>query len=120
VRFLGRLPDPDVAQRLARCEALLVPGAEDLGIAVVEAQASGRPPIVLAAGGALETVTDGVTGIHVPAPDPALFADAIVRARATDWDTGTLTGAARRLDTPRFLSRIDGLVADAIARRMPS
>ena len=35
---------------------------EEFGIAAVEAQAAGRPVIAIRAGGALETVVDGVTG----------------------------------------------------------
>src|SRR5262249_16812748 len=37
--------------------ALIFPGEEDFGLTPLEAQASGRPVIALARGGALETVT---------------------------------------------------------------
>lgn len=115
VRFLGRLPDAEARAHLARCTALLVPGSEDLGITAVEAQASGRPPIVLAAGGGLETVMDGVSGHHVPTHDPAAWVDAIGRASAHPVAIDALLAAARRLDTPRFLERLDGVLARALA-----
>jgi glycosyltransferase involved in cell wall biosynthesis len=62
VRFTGRVSDEEVARLLAGCRALVVTAIEEFGIAAVEAQAAGRPVISVGAGGALETVRDGVTG----------------------------------------------------------
>ena len=45
-----------------------MPGEEDFGIVPVEAQACGRPVVALARGGALETVTDGETGVLFAEP----------------------------------------------------
>ena len=42
---------------------VLVPAMEEFGITAVEAQAAGRPVIAARAGGALETVLDGRTGV---------------------------------------------------------
>jgi glycosyltransferase involved in cell wall biosynthesis len=63
VSFLGNVPFATLKHHLARCRALVFPGPEDFGIVPVEAQASGRPVIALAEGGALETVVDGRTGV---------------------------------------------------------
>ncbi|MGH3826965.1 MAG: glycosyltransferase, partial [Pseudonocardiaceae bacterium] len=60
--FLGRVSDTELAALYARARALVVPNAEEFGVAAVEAQAAGRPVIAARAGGALETVTEGVTG----------------------------------------------------------
>ncbi|MBI4381000.1 MAG: glycosyltransferase [candidate division NC10 bacterium] len=56
IRFLGRLPDPEIAELLARCKALVFPGEDEFGIVPIEAMASGRPVIAYGQGGALETV----------------------------------------------------------------
>jgi glycosyltransferase involved in cell wall biosynthesis len=118
VRFLGRLTDAEARERLARCTALVMPGREDFGLVAVEAQASGRPPIVLAQGGALDSVTDGVSGIHVHAPDPDAFAAAMRRVAADDpIPAPALVAAARRFDTPVFLDGIGRLLADALEAR---
>lgn len=63
VQFLGRLSDADVAREYARCRALVFPGEEDFGLTPIEAMASGRPVVAFGAGGALETVVDGQTGL---------------------------------------------------------
>jgi glycosyltransferase involved in cell wall biosynthesis len=81
IRFAGRVGDDEVARLLATARALVVTAAEEFGIVAVEAQASGRPVIALRAGGALETVEEGVTG--------------------TFWEGGAdeLAEAVRRFDT---------------------
>jgi glycosyltransferase involved in cell wall biosynthesis len=63
IRFLGRLGDNEIKSHLERCRALIFPGWEDFGIALVEAQACGKPLIAFAAGRALETVIPEQTGL---------------------------------------------------------
>jgi glycosyltransferase involved in cell wall biosynthesis len=63
IRFLGRASFDVMRDHMARCRALIFPGEEDFGMVPVEVQASGRPVIALARGGALETVVSGKTGI---------------------------------------------------------
>ncbi|MBY6069066.1 glycosyltransferase [Leisingera aquaemixtae] len=62
IEFLGKVDFDVLRDHLARCKALIFPGEEDFGIVPVEAQASGRPVIAYARGGALDTVKHGETG----------------------------------------------------------
>lgn len=66
VTFTGRLPRKQVRELLQGCKAFLFPGLEDFGIAPVEALSAGRPVIAFAGGGAVDTVTPGVTGELFP------------------------------------------------------
>ena len=63
VKFLGRVSDAEAADLMARCRAFIFPGLEDFGIAPVQAMAAGRPVIAFAGGGALDTVSEGQTGL---------------------------------------------------------
>ena len=63
IEFLGRLSNYELKEVYSKCRAYIFPGKEDFGISPVEAQASGRPVIAFAAGGALETILDGKTGL---------------------------------------------------------
>ncbi|HKG54475.1 MAG TPA: glycosyltransferase, partial [Anaerolineales bacterium] len=63
IEFLGYQSDETVAQILANARGFICAAEEDFGIAIVEAQAAGCPVIVYQAGGALETVIDGCTGL---------------------------------------------------------
>jgi glycosyltransferase involved in cell wall biosynthesis len=56
VEFCGRVPDSELRELYARCQAVVLPGEEDFGIVPVETLASGKAVIALGRGGVLETV----------------------------------------------------------------
>jgi glycosyltransferase involved in cell wall biosynthesis len=62
VEFLGNLTDEQLQTYYKSCRALIFPGREDFGLAMVEAQAFGKPVIAFRGGGALEIIQAGKTG----------------------------------------------------------
>ncbi|MDQ4054463.1 MAG: glycosyltransferase family 4 protein [Actinomycetota bacterium] len=65
---------------LERADVLVAPSlGESFGNAVVEAQLARRPVVATAVQGHLETVEHGVTGLLVPACDPAALAASVAR-----------------------------------------
>ncbi|MFA6044346.1 MAG: glycosyltransferase [Phycisphaerales bacterium] len=76
-RFLGRLGDERLRELFRSASVLLFPQLEDFGILAVEAQACGMPVVARRAGGALDTVVDGVTGAFFDDVDDP---DAIIAA----------------------------------------
>ena len=58
VRVLGWQPDEVVQHYMEQAKAFVYMAREDLGMALIEAQACGTPVIAYGAGGALETVRD--------------------------------------------------------------
>src|SRR5271166_1512418 len=85
-RFLGRAEDERLAGLYASARAIVVPSMEEFGIVAVEAQAAGRPVVAAAAGGALETFVDGVTGLLAGLDDVESFARAIRSLDELDFD----------------------------------
>ncbi|MDR2695308.1 MAG: glycosyltransferase [Deltaproteobacteria bacterium] len=79
VRFEGRQPAASVRRWLQGARALLFPGEEDFGIVPVEAMAAGCPVIAYGAGGALDTVEDGESGLFFREQDAGALLDAIER-----------------------------------------
>jgi glycosyltransferase involved in cell wall biosynthesis len=63
IEFLGYLTDKELVGYYRDCRALVFPGIEDFGLTILEAQSFGKPVIAFKAGGALETITEGKTGI---------------------------------------------------------
>ncbi len=116
VRFLGRISDAALRDRLARCTATVFPGEDDFGIAQVEAQAAGRPVIAFGRGGAVETVRDGVTGVLFGAQTVEDVMDAMRRVQTRAWDCTAIAAHARRFDDAVFSERMAAFVADAWAR----
>lgn len=97
VRVLSDVGDDDL-QSLYRDASMFVQGSheEGLGIAVIEAMASGLPVAATDTAGTRETVIDGETGFLIPQGPAAAesLADAITSiARATD---DAMSQAARR------------------------
>ncbi len=82
--FLGKAPFEILKHHAARCRALIFPGEEDFGIVPLEVQASGRPVIAYAKGGALETVIDGKTGVFFTDASATSLNEAIERFEESD------------------------------------
>ncbi len=97
ITFLGYVSDEDLPGLLAHCRAFIFPGREDFGIAPLEAQAAGRPVIAYGAGGALDSVIEGVTGTFFHEPTPEALADAVLR-----FDTRAVDAEACRANAERF------------------
>lgn len=114
VEFLGRLPDRQVEQLLSRCRAFIFPGEEDFGIAPVEAQAAGRPVIAYAAGGALETVVEGVTGLLFREQTAESLAEAVAAFDEREFDSTVIRRHAHKFDRESFKSRLGAFVDEKV------
>jgi glycosyltransferase involved in cell wall biosynthesis len=117
VEFLGWQSDEQIRALYRESAATLLPGVEDFGIVPVEAQACGCPVVALDAGGARDTVIDGVTGVLVSDPTPAAFAGGLARALATPFDAEAIRDNAVRFSRRRFLAEFQAQVEDALTSR---
>jgi D-inositol-3-phosphate glycosyltransferase len=78
VELRGRIERDQVPALIRSADAVLcVPWYEPFGIVPLEAMACGVPVVASAVGGMLDTVVDGVTGVHVPPRRPDLLARAL-------------------------------------------
>ncbi|RJP35462.1 MAG: glycosyltransferase family 4 protein [Actinobacteria bacterium] len=116
VEFLGRVPDAELRELYSRCRALVFPQEEDFGIVPLEAMAAGRPVIAYRAGGALETVVEGETGMFFDRQDAQSLMECV-----RDFDPGRFNPErarerALRFDVEVFKEQIKNYVADAWER----
>ena len=116
ISFTGRVPDAEVASLLQSARALVITSVEEFGITSVEAQAAGRPVIARGAGGALETVVDGVTG-RFWSGGPGELTTAVAAFDETEIDSRACVANAARFAPPRFRAEIQAEVMDARAGR---
>jgi glycosyltransferase involved in cell wall biosynthesis len=63
IRFISRVDDAELAYLYSNAEALIMPQEEDFGYVSLEAQYFGCPVVAYKAGGALETVIEGQSGM---------------------------------------------------------
>lgn len=85
VHFAGRVSDEELRGLYRKCRGLVFPGIEDFGMTAVEAQACGRAVICYAAGGVLESVMDGQTGVHFQPQTAEALVAAIHRFEQGTW-----------------------------------
>jgi len=113
VRLLGWQPDTLVRRVMAESTAVVIAGTEDFGLVTAEAQASGRPPVAYAAGGAIEIVEDGNTGFLFQEQTPEAIGEAMQHARDRDLETAGLVASAARFDVPVFLEALTSVLEAA-------
>jgi glycosyltransferase involved in cell wall biosynthesis len=112
VKFLGYVPDEQVVEWMGRARGFVCAAEEDFGIAVVEAQAAGCPVLAYGAGGALETVLDGKTGIFFNEQTVESLADAVRRFEGLHarFIPADLARHARKFGREHFLQKFKEFV----------
>jgi phosphatidylinositol alpha-1,6-mannosyltransferase len=118
-RFLGRVPDADVADLYACADVFAMLcrerwaglEAEGFGIVFVEAAACGVPVVAGRSGGAHEAVVDGETGLVVTPRDVGVVRAALERLLRDDALRTRFGAAARR-------RAVDELSYDRLAARL--
>ncbi len=77
--FLKNLTDQELLGYYKNCKALIFPGREDFGLAILEAQSVGKPVIAYKAGGALEIIKENKTGIFFNSQTPKSLIEILKR-----------------------------------------
>ncbi|HXF82745.1 MAG TPA: glycosyltransferase [bacterium] len=115
VRFAGEVSDEALREYYRRCRALVFPGVEDFGLVPVEAQACGRPVIAFGAGGALESVQEGVTGLFFRAPTADALAQAVRDLERHRFNPAAIRAHALRFSREAFLAAMRAFIAHHLA-----
>jgi glycosyltransferase involved in cell wall biosynthesis len=110
IRFLGAVSQEELRGLYARCRALVWAEAADFGITPVEAQAAGRPVIAYAAGGALETIIPGETGVFFDQQTPEAIAAAVRAFDPRRFDSARIRRHAEQYDVQVFKRRMNDFV----------
>ena len=117
IEFLGRVPDEELPDLMARCRAFMWPGEEDFGISPIQAMAAGRPVIAYAAGGALETVIPGQTGVLFDAQTAESIIAAVEQFAEQSFDPGAISAFAARFDSAEFKRKMQRFIEEKLDQR---
>ncbi len=121
VRFLGALADARPA--MPCCDAVVMPSTgEALGLVMVEAMLMGVPVVASAAGGVLEFLRDGETGLTFPVGDVEALVRQLHRLATDPVLARTLARAGRQAATTRFdrerhLDHLEAIFRETVAER---
>jgi glycosyltransferase involved in cell wall biosynthesis len=103
VRLLGRVDRSALPALYQSADvAVCAPWYEPFGLVALEAMACGLPVVVAAVGGLIDTVLDGVTGIHVPPRRPDLLGEALHTLLSKPALRGELGAAGARRAMARY------------------
>ncbi|MCS7288103.1 MAG: glycosyltransferase [Roseiflexus sp.] len=116
IEFLGWVSEAERRALFAGCRAFIFPGEEDFGIAPLEAMAAGRPVIAYGAGGALETVVEGVTGRFFHEQTVEALMEAIVATLTERYDARAIRRHAEQFGRETFLERMRLLIEEIMQR----
>jgi glycosyltransferase involved in cell wall biosynthesis len=117
VEFLETVTDSALADLYSRCRAFVFPAVEDFGRVMVEAQAYGKPVIALAAGGALEIVDNGRTGVLFGEQTAEALIEAIKEFDDLSFDPLQIRERALRFDESEFKRNIRLFVDEKLRKQ---
>jgi len=115
VTFLGKVSDEVLAEELASAKGFIFPGIDDFGITPVEAIAAGTPVIAYKAGGALDYVTPGKTGLFFEEQNAKSLAGALRTFSRTKFNTDEVAAAAERFSVERFAHKMRVFIKRVLA-----
>jgi glycosyltransferase involved in cell wall biosynthesis len=111
VEFLGRTTDEEIKVLMSQCRGFLFPGKEDFGITPIEVLAAGVPIVAYQAGGALEYIQDGVSGIFFDEQNVENLSEAILKFETMDnWNITRIKNSSKPFSGDIFVKNIKKLV----------
>lgn len=117
IEFLGRVSDEELRNHYSQSRAFIFAAEDDLGMAVLEAQAAGTPVIALRAGGALETMKEGITGEFFDEQTKESLVEALKIFVSHNYDPQTVRANALEFDKKHFQKKIKEFVEEKYANR---
>lgn len=112
VHLLGRVSDAELRWLYGHSTALVAASYEDYGLTPLEAAVHGKPTVALRAGGYLDTLIDGVTGLFFPEPTSEAIARSLDQLRDMHFEPQKIRAHAASFGEDRFAARLREIVAE--------
>ena len=114
VKILGSKSRKEVINYFQGCRGYILPAEEDFGISAVEAMATGKPVLALRAGGALETVVEGVTGEFFDATTVEVLAEGAYRIEQArkNYNSQEIIKQAQKFSRHNFETKIKQFIEE--------
>lgn len=118
IRFFGHVTDEELGQLYRRSRAFLFASDEDFGLSLAEAQRAGLPAIALRSGGAMEIVSERVSGVFFDQADAASISRAVGEYIDQEhlFDREHISRIAERFSEETFRSSMSDIIKQAVSK----
>ncbi len=106
IQFLGFVSEREKAKLYSNARAFICPHEEDFGITVIEAMASGAPIIAYKKGGAVESISEGMSGEFFTEQNYEAIADKISNFNSNNYDPLKIKKLAEKFSANKFKKKI--------------
>jgi glycosyltransferase involved in cell wall biosynthesis len=117
--FVENVSDEDMPALLARGRAFIFPSFEDFGVIPVEALAAGTPVIALRAGGALDYVKEGETGLFIEEQTVEALIATLKKFDSYTFNPQAIKRSAQVFSEAAFAKNMQKVVDDYLAQNRP-
>lgn len=100
------LSDAELRWLYANCDGVVAASYEDFGLTPVEGYTFGKPALCLRAGGFLDTMVEGTTGVFFDQPATKPIVDAVREFRARPWSHAAIRAHGDQYGLARFSERL--------------
>jgi len=118
VEFVGQVSEREKRDLFANARAFINPQIEDFGITMVEALASRTPVVAYRAGGAVEIVEEGKTGVFFDEQTWEGLVDTLMHTDFTRFDPVIIRESAEKFGIDRFEREIRAFVKYAYQQHL--
>lgn len=116
ITFTGFASEQEVITLFATSEAFIFPGLDDFGIVGIEALAAGTPVIAYKAGGALDYVAEGKTGMFFDKQDVSSLCKALRAFPGQHFDHKAIRAVGVTFDATHFRKTMQNFVETHITK----
>jgi glycosyltransferase involved in cell wall biosynthesis len=116
LKLVGWKNRADMVKLIQNARAFVFAAEDDFGIAPIEAMAAGKPVIALRAGGAVETIKEGITGEFFDEPKMEMLADGIRKfiGNENEYDPEIIREQAEKFTRSRFKKEMEDYILSVI------
>ena len=110
IEFLGRVSDKEKEEILSNAKGYIATGIEDFGIFPVEAMSFGTPVLAYYAGGYMESVIEGVSGVFFKERNIQSFKDALEVFNGKKWEYIKIQSNTSKFSKESFKKELERVI----------
>jgi glycosyltransferase involved in cell wall biosynthesis len=112
ITYQELVSDAEMPVFFSQAEAFIFPALDDFGIMPIEAMAAGTPVIAYKAGGALDYVVDGKTGVFFDKQDVPSLTKALRQFAGHTFNRGAIRAQAQNFSPEHFKQAMHAFIAN--------